>query len=51
MAVERHGRWGTAIEVPGLAALNKGGDAGVVLGVVRLGGQLRGRRVLHGPPR
>jgi len=30
VAVERHGRWGTAIEVPGLAALNKGGDAGVV---------------------
>ncbi len=24
---QRHGRWGTAIEVPGLGALNKGGDA------------------------
>src|SRR5271166_6370023 len=24
---QRHGRWGTAIEVPGLAALNEGGDA------------------------
>ena len=29
VAVERHGRWGTAIEVPGLGALNAGGDAGV----------------------
>ena len=29
VAVERHGRWGTAIEVPGLAALNTGGDAEV----------------------
>jgi len=28
VAVERHGRWGKAIKVPGLAALNKG-DAGV----------------------
>jgi len=27
VAVERHGRWGTAITVPGLKALNKGGDA------------------------
>jgi hypothetical protein len=26
VAVERGGRWGTAIEVPGLGALNKGGD-------------------------
>ena len=26
---ERHGRWGTAIEVPGLAALNVGGITGV----------------------
>jgi hypothetical protein len=25
VAVERHGRWGKAIEVPGLAALNKSG--------------------------
>jgi len=29
VAVERDGRWGTAIEVPGLGALNKGGNAGV----------------------
>ena len=29
VAVERNGRWGKAIEVPGLAALNKGGDAEV----------------------
>ena len=27
VAVERDGRWGRAIEVPGLAALNTGGDA------------------------
>ena len=27
MAAERHGVWGKAIEVPGLAALNTGGDA------------------------
>jgi hypothetical protein len=29
VAVERHGRWGTAIEVPGLEALNNGGFAEV----------------------
>ena len=29
VAVERNGVWGQAIEVPGLAALNKGDDAGV----------------------
>ena len=29
VAVEKNGRWGTAIEVPGLGALNKGGGAGV----------------------
>ena len=29
VADERHGRWRRAIEVPGLAALNKGGNAGV----------------------
>jgi hypothetical protein len=29
VAVERDGRWGTAIEVPGLAALNQGGDGAV----------------------
>jgi hypothetical protein len=32
VASERHGRWGRAIEVPGLAALNKG-DLGFPLGV------------------
>jgi|GEM_PF-1455511 len=102
VAVEKNGRWGQAIEVPGLAALNKGGNAAVtsvscgsagrcaaagfyaagtllqgfvvsqrhrrwgpgdrgagtgspeqergrrgLVGVVRLGGQLRGRRGLH----
>ncbi len=29
VAVELHGVWGQAIEVPGLGALNKGGNAGV----------------------
>jgi hypothetical protein len=29
VTVERGNRWGTAIEVPGLAALNQGGNAGV----------------------
>ena len=29
VAAERHGRWGRAIEVPGLGALNTGGNAGV----------------------
>jgi len=29
VAAERNGRWGTATRVPGLAALNKGGDAQV----------------------
>jgi len=29
VAVEQHGAWGSAIEVPGLAALNKGGSAAV----------------------
>jgi len=29
VAVERHGRWRKAIEVPGLGALNKGGLASV----------------------
>jgi hypothetical protein len=29
VAVERNGRWSTAIEVPGLGTLNKGGAAGV----------------------
>ena len=107
VAVEKNGVWGKATAVPGLAALNKGGNAGVNsvscgaadscaaggilqgrsrplsgvrgrraerrlgpgdrgarpggagqgrgrlrwLGVVRLGGQLRGRRILQGQPR
>ena len=29
VAAERHGRWGQAVKVPGLAALNAGGYAGV----------------------
>jgi hypothetical protein len=29
VAVERNGRWGQAVEVPGLGTLNKGGNAGV----------------------
>ncbi|MGO9501902.1 MAG: hypothetical protein ACLPUO_10065 [Streptosporangiaceae bacterium] len=33
VAVERNGRWGTAIRVPGLAALNKGGGVTQVLTV------------------
>ena len=51
VAVERNGVWGQAIEVPGLAALNKGGRRRGRLGVVRLGGQLRGRRILPGRKR
>ena len=48
---ERNGRWGRAIEVPGLAALNIGRRPARRRGhrgVVRLGGQLRRRRVLPG---
>jgi hypothetical protein len=30
VVAERHGRWGRAIRVPGLTALNKGGQAGVL---------------------
>ena len=44
VAVERNGRWGKAIEVPGLGALNTGAVRRGLLGVVRPGGQLRGRR-------
>ncbi len=33
VAVERNGRWGRAIEVPGLAALDKGGSGAVVVSV------------------
>ena len=47
VADERNGVWGTAIEVPGLAALNTGGGAEVTSVSCALGGQLRGRRVLH----
>ncbi len=49
MVSERNGAWGQAIEVPGLGALNAGRDAEVSVGVVRLAGQLRGRRVIPGP--
>jgi len=34
VATETRGRWGKAIEVPGTAALNKGGDAGILFGSV-----------------
>ena len=44
VAVERHGRWGQAIEVPGLAALNTGGVAGVGSVSCASRGQLRRRR-------
>ena len=45
--VERDGHWGRAIEVPGLGALNGGRVRRGVVGVVRLGGQLRGGRALR----
>ena len=54
VAVERNGRWGKAIEVPGLAALNKGGYAEVnsvscaSAGSCAAGGYSRGR---HGTGR
>ena len=53
VADEQNGRWGSAIAVPGLAALRKGGDASMSVGVVRVGGRLCGRRVLllRTPPR
>ena len=50
VAVGRGGRWGTAIEVPGLAALNKDGLGLRLVGVVRPGRRLRGRRGLHRRP-
>ena len=50
VVVERHGRWGKAIAVPGLKALNTGKLAEATSAVVRLGGQLRRRRVLLRPP-
>jgi len=43
---EKNGLWSRAIKVPGLATLNKGEQSPGHLGVVRLGGQLRGRRLL-----
>ena len=48
VADEQNGRWSKAIEVPGLAALNKGESS--YRGVMRLASQLRGRRDLLGPP-
>ena len=44
------GPWGRAIEIPGLAALDKGGHAKGVLGVMRIAGQLHGRRDLQRRP-
>ena len=38
VAAERNGRWGTAIEIPGLGALNSGRERPRQLGVLRLGG-------------
>ena len=46
VASERNGRWGTAIPVPGLPTLKHGRGRPRRLGVVRLSGQLRGRRDL-----
>ena len=46
-SARRNGTWGTAEEVPGTAALNTGRGRRGHLGVVRLGGQLQRRRVLH----
>ena len=53
VAVERNGRWGTAIEVPGLRALNAGGSAEVGSlscpspGHCAAGGSFRGRSGHH----
>jgi len=47
---EKNGVWGRAIEVPGLPALNNGGNAGVG-SVSCLAGHLRSRQVLRGPLR
>ena len=51
VAVEKNGVWGKAFEPPGLAALNGssgGGNAGITSsGIVRVGGQLHGRRSLR----
>ena len=47
---EKNGTWGKAIEVPGLGDAERGVRRGHV-GVVRFGGQLRGRRVLQRPAR
>src|SRR5258708_4019294 len=55
VAVERNGRWGRAIEVPGLAALNTDGLAevksvscGAAGSCAAGGGDHGGRRPLHG---
>ena len=54
VSVERNGRWRTAIEVPGLAALNEGGDADVgsvscaSAGSCAAGGYYLGRRGQQG---
>ena len=45
------GLWGRAVEVPGLGGPEHWRARQGHLGVVRLGGRLRGRRVLPGPPR
>ena len=44
---ETNGVWGNAVEVPGTAALNIGGNAERELGLVRRGRRLRGRRLLR----
>ncbi len=45
------GSWDRAIEVPGAGGSVRGRGRQRLLGVVRLGGQLRGRRGVCGPPR
>ena len=45
---ETNGSWGNAIEVPGTATLNSGGQRRGELGLVSHGRQLRRRRLLHG---
>src|SRR5258708_40220233 len=50
-AVARAGTWRTAIEVPGLGSLNRGGDAQVHSVSGASGGNRRGRRVCKDEPR
>ena len=45
---ETDGCWGDAVEVPGTAALNSGGDARLQLGLVCRAGRLRGGRLVQG---